>query len=331
MPGRHHRTPTQGIASRVVAPQHIAGRRPGGGIARGDVPGGHGRDQRAADGVDHPPAAGGARPAGPRPGPAGRHPGRAAGATTRQAVRRPLPGSRDRAAPAPAVRDPGERRCRGGRQRPRRGGRGRAAPPARQRPVVFRTPAAEPSVDRTPSARPPVARPAPRPVRPPQRPEHGSPPRSWRRGAKPHPGRHDRDRAPSAPRPDRPRAADLNGKPGGESSCPGRSYPEARTDRYHSRDTDSRRWVGPQDNAGGAEHQREPRRHEPGRDENQPDRRSRDEDRPGGGPPSQERQDQERQAEDPPGRHADRRDHDPREQRSAPTGHRDHDKRGTGR
>ena len=65
--------------------------------------------------------------------------------------------------------------------------------PARQRPVVFRTPAAEPSVDRTPSPRPPVARPAPRPVRPPQRPEHGSPPRSWRRGAghKPHPGRHD--------------------------------------------------------------------------------------------------------------------------------------------
>ena len=102
---------------------------------------------------------------------------------------------------------------------------------------------------------------------------------------------------------------------------------QERTDRHHTRNTDSRRWVGPQDNAGGAEHQR----HEPGRGEDQPDGRSRDEDRPGGGLPSQERQDQEWQAEDPPGRHADRRDHDPREQRSAPSGHRDHDKQGTGR
>ena len=209
--------------------------------------------------------------------------------------------------------------------------------PARQRPVVFRTPAAEPSVDRTPSPRPPVARPAPRPVRPPQRPEHGSPPRSWRRGAghKPHPGRHDRDRAPSAPRPDNPRAADPNGKPGGGSPCPGRSHPEERTDRHHSRDTDSRWWVGPQVNAGGAGHQREPQRHEPGREENQPDGRSGNDDRPGGMPSQerqdQERQDQERQAEDPTGRHANRRDHDPREQRSAPTGHRDHDKQGTDR
>ena len=127
------------------------------------------------------PAAGGARPAGPRPGPAGRHPGRAAGAATRQAVRRPLPGTRDRAAPAPAVRDPGARRRRGGRRRSHRCGRGRAAPPGTPAPGRDPDPFGRAAVDRTPSTRPPVARPAPRPVRPPHRPERLAA-ALWRRG-----------------------------------------------------------------------------------------------------------------------------------------------------
>ena len=182
--------------------------------------------------------------------------------------------------------------------------------PARQRPVAIRTPSAAPPVDRTPSIRPPVARPAPRPVRPPRRPEPGSPPRSWRRetGHKPHPGKHDRDRdrAPSAPLPGRPDTAGPQGKPRDGSPCPGPSRHQEPWDReHHRRDTDSRRWVGPPANANGPEPERD-----------------RDRDR--------ERRDQEQQAEDPPRRHSAPQARDPHE-RSGPGEHRDHDQRGPDR
>src|SRR5215218_11134568 len=52
-----HPPSTQGIASRVVAPQRFAGRRPRGGVAGGD--------QRAAGGVVRAPGPGAARPAVP--------------------------------------------------------------------------------------------------------------------------------------------------------------------------------------------------------------------------------------------------------------------------
>jgi hypothetical protein len=129
LPGRQPYVSPQGTAARVIAPQRIAGRRHRGGVAGGDVARGHGRDQRAAGGVDHPPGAGGARPARSRPGPAGRHPGRAAGRGARQAARGAVPGPRGRTAAAPATRDPAAGRRGVGRRRACRRGRGRPAPP----------------------------------------------------------------------------------------------------------------------------------------------------------------------------------------------------------
>jgi hypothetical protein len=118
------RTSPQGIASRVIAPQHIAGRRHRRGVAGGDVARGHDRDQRAAGGVDHPPGVGGARPAASRSGPSGRDPGRAAEPGPRGAVRGAVPGPRGRATSAPV-----QERCHGFGRRPRRRGRGRPATP----------------------------------------------------------------------------------------------------------------------------------------------------------------------------------------------------------
>ena len=119
----------QGTASFVIAPQRIAGRRHRGGVAGGDVARGNGRDQRAAGGVDHPPGAGGARPARSGPGPAGRHPGRAAGRGARQAAPGAVPGPCGRTAAAPATRDPAAGPRGIGGRRARRRGRGRPAPP----------------------------------------------------------------------------------------------------------------------------------------------------------------------------------------------------------
>ncbi len=212
----------QGTASVVIAPQRIAGRRHRGGVAGGDVAGGHGRDQRAAGGVDHPPGAGGARPR-PLPTWAGRASSRSSrrtgGAPSRPGSGPGPPRPHRRRAPRPATRQRGPAASDDG---------GRAGVvaavqrrPARRQPAVVRTPPAEPPVVREPSPKPPVARPSPRPVRPPRprpvRPEPGSPPRSWRRptGHKPHPGK--RPRVPSVPRPGKPRTAD----PDDGSTCPG--------------------------------------------------------------------------------------------------------------
>jgi hypothetical protein len=181
------RTSPQGIASRVIAPQHIAGRRHRRGVAGGDVARGHDRDQRAAGGVDHPPGVGGARPAPSRPGPSGRHPGRAAEPGPRRAVRGRARGPA--AAPPPGRSGNGTTASDDDR-----GGVAAAVQrhPARRRPAVVGTPSVERPPVRRPSAEPPEARPERRPVRPPRprpdRPEPGSPPWSWRRnGHKPTP------------------------------------------------------------------------------------------------------------------------------------------------
>jgi hypothetical protein len=86
-------TSPQGIASRVVAPQRILGRRPRGGIPCGDVARGDGRDRRAAGGVVRLSGVGPGRPAGPQRRPGGRVPGRAA--------RRPWSGTRRDPRPGP--------------------------------------------------------------------------------------------------------------------------------------------------------------------------------------------------------------------------------------
>jgi hypothetical protein len=124
------RPPTpQGIASRVVAPQRIAAHRPRGGGAGDHVARGHGGDRRAAGGVVRPLGVGPARATSSRPGPAGRDPGRAAAAGSREA-RRPVPGTRRRAVPAQPVRPAAaDRRRRGPGGRRRCGGRCRAAAP----------------------------------------------------------------------------------------------------------------------------------------------------------------------------------------------------------
>ena len=79
--------------------------------------------------------------------------------------------------------------------------------PARQRPVVIRTPSAEPlrgPHPLHPAARGQAGAPA-RPATAPARARLAAALVAAGTGHKPHPGTHDRDRAPSAPRPDRPR------------------------------------------------------------------------------------------------------------------------------